>query len=60
MCIACEMAFWMAMEDGPPPSTGVASHDKAQADAAPRFACEAPADEAPKPAAKPITDERQP
>ena len=38
MCIACEMAMFFAMEDLPP-STGTASHDKADA---PRFVCEAP------------------
>jgi hypothetical protein len=58
MCIACEMAFFLALEDELPPSTGTASHDKAPADDAPRFACDAPA--APLAAAQPAPDERKP
>jgi len=56
MCIACEMAMFFAMDDIPP-STGTASHEPA--DAAARFSCEAPADDAPT-AAPPNGDERQP
>jgi hypothetical protein len=57
MCIACEMAFFLAMEDLPP-STGVASHVDTRADEAPRFACDAPA--APLAAAPANPDERKP
>jgi hypothetical protein len=57
MCIACELGFWIAMDDlpsEPPPGFPRAS---AQNDAA-RFACDAPEDERPKdPAPK---DERAP
>jgi hypothetical protein len=59
MCIACEIAFFLAVDDLPP-STGVASHDKTPADDAPRFACDAPADEAPQPAAPETPDECKP
>ena len=57
MCIACEMAMFFAMEDLPP-STGTASHVDPRDDA-PRFVCEAPADEAPLVAQSP-QDERKP
>ena len=59
MCIACEMAFFLEMEDLPP-STGTASHVDPRADAAPRFVCEAPADESPLAAAPATPDERKP
>jgi len=59
MCIACELQFFLAMEDLPP-STGTASHDKMPADDAPRFACDAPEAELPKPAEPPAADERKP
>jgi hypothetical protein len=52
MCIACELQLFLAMEDIPP-STGTASHDATPADAAPRFACDAPA-------SQPSSDERKP
>jgi hypothetical protein len=58
MCITCEMAFFLALEDDLPPSTGVASHVDTRAADAPRFACDAPADE--PPAALPTPDERKP
>jgi hypothetical protein len=60
MCIACEMAFLIALEDGVPPSTGVASHDKPPANDAPRFVCDAPEDASAKPAALATRDERKP
>jgi hypothetical protein len=59
MCIACEMAFFLEMEDLPP-STGTASHVDTRADAAARFACEAPESEPRKPVAPPNPDERKP
>ena len=59
MCIACEMAFFLDMEDLPP-STGTASHVDTRADAASRFACEAPEREPRKPVAQPSPDERKP
>jgi hypothetical protein len=59
MCIACEMAFFLEIDDLPP-STGLASHVDARADAAARFACEAPASEPSKPVAQPNPDERKP
>jgi hypothetical protein len=58
MCIACELGLLMAMDDfpdGPPPG-----FPRAPADAAARFACDAPADETPKPATSPEADERKP
>jgi len=55
MCIACELRAMFAMDDVPP-STGTASHEPA--DDAARFACDAPADEAPKAATN--QDERKP
>lgn len=58
MCIACEMAFFLEMDDLPP-STGVASHVDTRADVASRFACDVPADERPS-AASPKLDERKP
>jgi hypothetical protein len=60
MCIACEMAFYLVLEDGLAPSTGTGSHDPKPADAAPRFACDMPEDVAPIPAALPISDEYKP
>jgi hypothetical protein len=58
MCIACEMAFFLEMDDLPP-STGTASHIDTRADAAARFACDAPADA--RPSAAPATpDARKP
>jgi hypothetical protein len=60
MCIACEMAFLIALEDGIPPSTGVASHDKPPADDAARFACDAPEAEPPIPATLATPDEHKP
>ena len=55
MCLACALQMFRAMEDLPP-STGIASHEPA--DAAARFACDAPADE---PAAAPAAaDKRKP
>jgi hypothetical protein len=57
MCIACEMAYWTAMEDLPP-STGMASHVDTRADDVPRFVCEAPAPS--QPSAPPAPDERKP
>ncbi len=59
MCIACEMASFLAMQDELPPSTGVASHVDTRADDAPRFACDAPESE-PQPATQPTADERKP
>jgi hypothetical protein len=52
MCIACELQLFLAMEDIPP-STGTASHAAPPADAAPCFACDAPA-------SQPSPDERNP
>jgi hypothetical protein len=59
MCIACEMQMFFAMEDLPA-STGTASHADPRADDASRFACDAPADEAPLAATQPTSDERKP
>jgi len=56
MCIACELRAMFATMDNIPPSTGTASHEPA--DDAARFACDAPADEAPKTVA--AKDERKP
>ena len=57
MCIACEMALMIALDDlpaAPPPGfPGARSDDVA------RFAYDAPASE-PPPAAPPATDERKP
>ncbi|HEY5217163.1 MAG TPA: hypothetical protein VIJ17_09770 [Pseudolabrys sp.] len=53
------MAFFLEMEDLPP-STGTASHVDTRADAAARFACEAPESEPRKPVAPPNPDERKP
>jgi hypothetical protein len=58
MCIACEMAYWMAMEDLPP-STGTASHVDTRAGDASRFACEAPEPTPPQVSTQPIADERK-
>jgi hypothetical protein len=58
MCIACELQLFFAMEDLPP-STGTASHVDTRANAAARFACDAPA-EKPQSPAPPIADERKP
>jgi hypothetical protein len=46
MCIACEMEFWLAIDE-PPPGARVPQ------DEASRFACEAPAQQ-------PAPDERKP
>ncbi len=59
MCIACELQMFFALEDLPP-STGTASHVDALTDAALRFACDAPANEAPLAATQPTPDERKP
>ena len=59
MCIACELQMFFAMEELPP-STGTASHVDARAENAPRFACEAPDAEPPRPVTQPIPDERKP
>ena len=59
MCIACELQMFFAMEDLAP-STGTASHVDPRADAAPRFVCEAPADESPLAATPATADERKP
>jgi hypothetical protein len=59
MCIACELQMFFALEDLPP-STGTASHVDPRADAAPGFACDAPADEAAPPFTQPVADERKP
>jgi hypothetical protein len=59
MCIACELQMFFAMEDLPP-STGTALHVDPRADAAPGFACDAPANEAPLAAPPPSPDERKP
>ena len=59
MCIACEMQMFFAMEDLPP-STGTASYVDTRAENAPRFACDAPADEVPLAATQPTSDERKP
>ncbi len=59
MCIACEMQFFLAMEDLPP-STGTASHVDTRAQDAPRFACDAPAEETPLAASPATPDERKP
>jgi hypothetical protein len=53
MCIACEMEFWLAIDE-PPPGARVLQ------DEASRFACDAPASETPPGAAQPIPDERKP
>jgi hypothetical protein len=60
MCFACEMAFFLAMEDGIPPSTGTASHDQPSADDAARFSCDAPENEPVLAAALPTQDESKP
>ena len=39
MCIACEMAYWMAVDDEPPPKKKAAS---------PAFDCDVPAQPAPR------------
>jgi hypothetical protein len=57
MCIACELALLIALDDlpaAPPPGFPGARSDDAVS-----FACDAPADAAP-PAAPPATDERKP
>ena len=58
MCIACELALLIALDDlpaAPPPGfTGARSDDAA------RFACDAPADEAPLATTQPKPDEREP
>jgi hypothetical protein len=59
MCIACELQMFFAMEDLPP-STGTASHVDPRAENAPRFACDAPANEAPLAVPQPNPDERKP
>jgi len=57
MCIACELALMIALDDLPAaPPLGFPG---ARSDDAVRFACDAPADAAP-PAAPPATDERKP
>jgi hypothetical protein len=53
MCIACELGFWIAIDQ--PPPAAVLSPDEP---AAP-FTCDAPEAE-PLPAAPPIADERKP
>ena len=56
MCLACELALMIALDDlpaAPPPG-----FPGARADDAARFACDAPADAAPL-AAPPATDERK-
>ncbi len=57
MCIACELRAFLALEDNIPPSTGTASHKRA--DDIARFACDTPAEPAPV-AAQPDPDERKP
>jgi hypothetical protein len=42
MCLACEMAYLIALEDGIPPSTGTASHVDTRAGDASRFVCDTP------------------
>ena len=59
MCIACELQMFFAMEDLPP-STGTASHVDPRAQDAARFACDAPANEAPLTATQPAPNERKP
>ena len=59
MCIACELQMFFAMEDLPP-STGTASHVDPRAESVPRFACDAPIDEAPLTATPATPDERKP
>jgi hypothetical protein len=53
MCIACELGFWIAI-DQPPPDAALSPDEQA----AP-FACDVPEAE-PQPAAPPIADERKP
>ena len=60
MCLACEMAYLIALEDGISPSTGTASHVDRRASGAPQFVCEAPEPEPPQVSAQPIADERKP
>jgi len=56
MCIACELALLIALDDLPAaPSPGFPG---ARSDDAAHFACDAPADAAP-PAAPPAMDERK-
>jgi hypothetical protein len=64
MCIACEMALWIAMDDLPDgPPVGFPGYrapgEKAPPDAAARFACDAP-EQKPQSPAPPIADERKP
>jgi len=55
MCIACEMALLMALDDLP--ATPPPGFPGARADAAARLACDAPKAE-PQPAPPPIANER--
>ncbi len=59
MCIACELQMFFAMEDLPP-STGTASHVDPRAQNVPRFACDAPVDNALSPVTQPVVDGRKP
>jgi hypothetical protein len=54
MCIACELGFWIAINE-PPPSAVLSSEVQTA-----RFACDAAESEIPKPAAQSTPDERQP
>jgi hypothetical protein len=56
MCLACELALMIALDDLP--ATPPPGFPGARADDAARFACDAPADAAP-PAAPPATDEHK-
>jgi hypothetical protein len=55
MCIACEMALLIALDDLP--ATPPPGFPGARSDEAARFACDAPASEPPP--APPIPDERK-
>jgi len=60
MCLACEMAYLIALEDGIPPSTGTASHVDTRARDTSRFVCEASEPAPPQVSAQPVPDERKP
>ena len=54
MCIACEMGFWIAIDE-PPPGAVLTPEEQAA-----RFACDMPEGEAPVAAPQPVPDERKP